>query len=239
MKKKGSRLKRRNTILTVLVIILILSLVGAILFGYFTNRDVLKGKYIEKVDITNEVISNAAVWLSSLQDSEINTEKIDEYMDDIMVDIILDMNSSGMKNGTYSLKVDQSSYDKACDLAYECLANELKDFIAASLDKVSYDLEEENTSIDELINEALGMDIKQYLLECKVYLLPSYEDICSRYEASGNYSVDDGTLKLDGFKNTPENEAGLYHYTWEDDVLTLVENNMVFEKLASDTEASN
>lgn len=238
MKKSSKKIRQLNTILIVLVILLVISLIGVIGFSYYLNKDNIAGKYVSSVDITGEVISNAALWLDDMQDADITTNSVDEYMADIAVDITLELTPNTSKTGVYTVKVDEDSYNKAADMVYTAIATQLQDAILLSLDKVGYDLEENGTSLDELIDEALGMSAKDYIIDCKLDIIPAYSKLVDRWAATGNYSINDGKINLEGFKfkapNIDDNASNIateYKYIWENDILSLVENNMIFEKI--------
>lgn len=225
----AKRKRRKNNIpLIIMVLILGIALIGAVVYiitdKYMSKNPKLSGEYRTAIDITDEINSNVALYLSTVQGVEISAADIDENIGNVKVNLLVNITNMSNSQGSFEIAVDEESLSQANEQVYLGLGNILKNVIAQRLDKVGYDVASENTDVDEIVNNALGKDIDQYLKECELAIVPTAEDIMNMVGDSGDYLFNDDILTI-----TVDEESKDYSYIY-DDKLAITDIPMILEK---------
>ena len=222
------RRRKNNISLIIMVLILGIALIGAVVYivtdKYIARRPKLSGEYRTAIDITYEVNSNIALYLSTVQGVEISAADIDENIGDVKVDLLVNITGTSGSQGSFEVTVDEESLSQADEQVYIGLGNILKNAIAQRLDKVGYDAASENTDIDAIVKNALGKEIDQYLKECELTIVPTSDDILDVIGESGEYIFSDDILTI-----TVDGESKDYSYIY-DEKLAITDIPMILEK---------
>lgn len=210
-------MKAKNFFLTLLIVILVLGLLAAGLWGYkkFIYKDQRHlGTWERDIDITKEVTDAMNTFINPA----ILGDETDYGEARVTVKSRLTLDESGcytetLANGTYD-----AAYDAAVKVASTGLMNFLKNRAAWS--GLSIDLSE-----DELLacfTEAAGMGLPEYIEAFCPALLPDESTLRERYTDSGNYKAGDGILSRGSY-------FGLFaeHYMIDKEHLVLLDAGAV------------
>lgn len=193
-----SRRKRRynKVIFAVMILIVIITLIGGgVLFFLYMGKARLAGEWRRKIDITDTVVREIEEYISNTV-SEDETD-VHEYVDVIEVDSILNITA----DGSYDESIDEVSYYDAAAKANDALKQVVKDILKERMDRayIETDLSEE-----ELVKEAIGMELEDYLEQYGPDIVPALDEMRSQYEIHTSYSVtrDMITLGTEGDSQT-------------------------------------
>jgi|GEM_PF-6551759 len=221
--------RRKNIPLIVTVILLGIAMIGMCVYiatdKYMQKNPALDGEYISAVNISDEVYSNVALYLSTVQGVEITSSDIEKYIGSVEITTMINITKSSGGQGTYETSIDEDSYNMAVNQVYYGLGEELKDIIAERLTKVGYDSEAEGTDIDSIITGALGKNIDEYLSECELTIVPLREDIVSGIGIKGEYVIKDGIITI-----TTNGETIDHSYIYHDNTLAITDIPMILSK---------
>lgn len=207
---RNHRTRKKTSKVGILILsFIILLCVGGFAFYYFLgNSYLIEGKWVGRTDYSNDVINSVKDYLAGIEGIE--NINIDEQFENISIKTVFLINSSN----TYEKVVDEDSYNVALDNAKSGLKTLMQELLTIELD--SYEVKTDAT-IEELIQEMLGMSLDEYLEQHGPQLLPSLSDISEKENSSGTYDYSRDNLKL---KDSNGNEASV-PYLVSDDLLVL------------------
>lgn len=187
-----------------------------------------KGDYVRRIDMTDQVVANASIWLKDVEGADIDTEWVRSKTDGIYADVYLSFEPDGRKKGSFAETLDEESYALCIDEAYSLACECLRELIIKRLTAVGYAEAMDEEEADALINEALGMPLDSYIMNAGITFAPAYSEISTGINRSGEYSIHkntiewmrDGAQMTDGFSVTSDTisipDAG-FIYTKIDD----------------------
>lgn len=222
MNKKRKNNQAKVVVSTIFASLLILIL---IIGGLMLRLTGVSGSWYTEQDLTEEVVSNVALWLSDVEGSDVTKEWIRDHAGDMKVTVQLDLNRTGLAQGDIDIVVDEQSYEQCQAAGYELASACLKEIIAGRLEMVGYGENISSEEVDKIIVDVLGSSMEEYLRSKGVHLLPEYEALNDRVGMSGTYSLDlkKITIATDG------GEA-VYRYVKDGDMLILPEASIVYRK---------
>lgn len=187
-------MKAKQFLIPIIVFIALAGLLFGGLFVYkkFVYKDTsYVGKWTRQVDITEFVTDVMDVWLDKAIVGDLA-----EYGDErVYICINLTMNS----NGSWSESVDTASYERAKLQAQHVAAVGLTSFLEKRLESAEVTPESVDKTVEELIQEAIGMSAEEYIAQYGPQLLPTMEDLNAVYSHSGSYAVEKGILARTGY----------------------------------------
>lgn len=192
-KKRRRRLSPWPAVISIFIMLCIF--VGIIFYQNYKKLNGLSGRWTAKIEMTDEIVTNSIVWLSDIQNAEINREWVKSKCDPIEVEVVLNVNKTEGSKGTYDISVDMESYENCKKQAYDLVADCIKDIVLDRLTKLGYE-DISADELNELITQVLGNDLDEYLQDKTGELIPSYEDIALTYEQNGEYEVDGKEIVL-------------------------------------------
>lgn len=188
MKKIG-----KIVIFAVLFPALIISTVILAYLYFFASGDRnLSGRWIAKLDVTDQAAVTALDWLQDIEAVSISIEELKSYMQGLTIDVNLTLEQATHAQGTFQCSVLQESYDTCNQAAYEAFAAAFRELLTQRLYMAGYAMSEE--AVEALVAEAFGMSTVSYLKICGPELLPSLEALQTQYEGSGTYQTANGIL---------------------------------------------
>ena len=231
---KTNRKTNRKTpaIFLFVVIVLLLLIIGFGAYYIFHSKEYLiKGTWIEEIDLTREVENSINGYLSeALFSDEIS---VNEYLEEIKLEAVLNVD----EDNNYTLCITKDSYDKCVNQANEALKKAVTGLIEKRMDMLSVENEEET---DKLVEEAIGMKLEDYLSLYGPVLLEDYDTYKSRYERHGKYVFDGDFLRLsdenvtneENEKNEEKDDAEKYEFVVTKKLLVVEYKNktVVFHK---------
>lgn len=187
-KRRRKRARRMVIMLIFLIVFVLLAGVGAIVY-YVSYFNKIPGSYTTKVDYTDEIVANVAVWMSDIEGADINVNFVKSHADNMVVDIVYEMTKDELTSGSYKIFVDENSYkecsQKAEELATECML----EIISQKLVARDY---KENITAEEaagIVNEVLGCSMGEYLQTNGLSFMPSYDEVNGKVEVEGTYRI--------------------------------------------------
>ena len=183
-------MKKTNGFLVFMVIFLLLILLtggGLLAYKYYFAKDTSYiGSWEREIDLRGYVIEEMNTWFA-----DPTTAGSVEFADgDVKVRVILKLSD----DGKFSEKIDEESYNEAKTAAARIAVSGLKSFLENRLSNAGTDLNEVGKTVDELIEEALGMTAEEYLSDKGPELLPTLSALEEMYNTNGSYSAEDGVL---------------------------------------------
>ncbi|MBP5309947.1 MAG: hypothetical protein J6Z05_04920 [Lachnospiraceae bacterium] len=198
------RRKRRSYIwINVLIIMMFLAVIGAGAFFYINaNRIGLVGEWHRTVDVTDEVADSIKAYLREV----LSEEEIDEISlpDKIEIDSILIIS----KDGTMTESVDEVSYYDAQQIAKEALTDAVIHVIE---DKMQKTYIETDMTTQELIKEATGMELSDYLDKYGPRMMPSMDELNESYGMNAAYTADRTNIEIARGADTEKCDYALSH----------------------------
>ncbi len=196
-------------------IIVFIALAGLLFGGLFVYRKFIYkdtsyiGKWTRQVDVTDHVKNMMDLWLDSALVGDAA-----EYGDErVVLCVTMVMNA----DGSWSEYFDESSYAQAQIQAQTLAAGGLRSFLYKRLVSAEVDPGSVGKTVDELVQEAVGMSAEEYIAQYGPQLIPSVEDLKSAYGHSGNYNVKNGVLARTGLGT----EATYEQYSVQDGFLLI------------------
>lgn len=191
----------KNTI--IILLILTLSASTALLtYLYFfapeggrlsRNQD-LSGEWIANLNMTERAAVTAQGWLQDIEAVSISLEEVEEYMQDLTIQISLTFDQTARSEGTFRCYVVPESYDACNQAAYEAFAAAFQALLIERLRMAGYTGSTDAEAIEALVTETFGMSTVSYLMSCAPALLPSLETLQTQYDGSGVYQTAEGIL---------------------------------------------
>ena len=154
----------------------------------------LSGEWIAELDITAQAAVTALDWLQDIEAVSISLEDMESYMQDLTIQVNLNLEQTARSEGTFQCNIPPESYDICRQAAYEGFAAAFRDLLAERLRMAGYTGNTDEEAMESLALETFGMSTVSYLMSCGPALLPSLEELQSRYEGSGTYEVAEGIL---------------------------------------------
>lgn len=189
----AKRRKRRSRIGIPVVIILMLIMVTmiSVVAYWYINGDKLRlpGSWYREIDLTDTVKANMEEYLrSATLGNEVDANL---FMDRIVITSELVITKDGQMNES----IDAESYNKAKADAQEALKKAVSSLLAT---RIQQNYIETDMSIDELVEETLGMKLSEYLEQFGPQLIPAYNDLDSQYGMSADYEADREHMTISG-----------------------------------------
>lgn len=205
-------MKTKRFLVPIIVLIL---LVGILFGGFFVYKKFIYkdtsyvGQWTRQVDMTEFVTDVMDIWLDDSIDGDLA-----EYGNErVVISINLVMNS----NGSWSESVDEAVYAEAQQQAIRVAAAGLTSFLEKRLATAEVTPESVGKTVEELVQEAIGMSAEDYIKNYGPELLPSITDLNKTYAHNGSYKVEKGILARTGLAEDTVYEI----YSVQDDFLLI------------------
>lgn len=189
----------RKIINKVVLVLLLLTLSVSTAFlaylHFFAPDDKdLSGEWVAELDITAQAAVTALDWLQDIEAVSISLEDMEAYMQDLTIQVNLNMQQTARSEGTFQCNILPESYDTCRQAAYEGFAAAFRNLLAERLHMTGYTGDTDEEAVEALVTETFGMSTVSYLMSCGPALLPSLEELQSRYDGSGTYETAEGVL---------------------------------------------
>ena len=182
--------KKGRIIFNILIFFLFLTVLGMGIFShFFLNRLILIGEWDRNIDVTDVVKNNIYTYLGSSNMSE--DFDLDEYVQKIEIKSRLTITS----DGRFEEKIDDSSYYDAQRKAAEALSEAVIMVLNNKIDEVYINTD---VSTEELISQATGMNMKDYLNKYGPDLLQDLSLLNEESSISADYLANRNTIYITG-----------------------------------------
>lgn len=193
----------------VVLLIAIMLLLTGCAFGKEQPEKKLYGTFEGTVDITENILDNAATWMKTAEGYE--DIELSEYMKDYYINIILTFD----KDNNYVCNINPDSYDN-CKAKAE---NDLQHAFCVLAEKQLSIAGKNDVDIDAVLIDSIGMNLSEYMDSYGPELLENQYGIFTDIGSAGKYMIVDGNIvftREDGL-NTFE-----YKYICDNDRLCIV-----------------
>lgn len=187
VKKKKKKRRSGMPIIIVLTILLIGILTAWGINYLFGNSMKLKGEWERKIDLTSQVRESMTIYLND--SSYAGAIDVSKYVNDIVITSRLSVTG----DGEWIEKIDSDEYAYQTSQAKATLENAISDLLKA---RISESYIETDMSIDNLVNEAVGMNLISYLSKYGPVLVPSYEELSEKYGCNATFEADRESISL-------------------------------------------
>ena len=184
-----------------------------------------RGDYIRQLDITDRVVTNAAIWLKDVEGADVTEEWVRNKTDGIETSVSLSFDPSGHNKGNFSEEIDTSGYAGCKEESTALLCGCLKELIKKRLEMVGYGKDMSLEDVDELITQALGMTLDSYLNNAGISATPDFDRLEETVGRSGEYKIRRNLI-------TWERDGAMVseHFTTGRGALTITEPSFVYTR---------
>jgi len=183
MGKKRKKRRRRSgmPMIIVLTILLLAVLTAGAIYYLFGNSLMLPGTWEREIDLTAQVTENIETYLSGTAYGE----EIDvrPYVEHITVTSRLTVT----KDGEWIEEVDSDDYAQMADKSLSALNRAVTELLGK---RVADSYIETDLSVDELVKDAVGMNLTAYLSKYGPDLMPTYAELSEKYGCRATYESD-------------------------------------------------
>lgn len=185
----------KNVLLTLLVLTLGIAAAFLVYCQFFAagGRD-LSGEWAAGLDLTDEAAVTALGWLQEIEAVSVSLEDMESCMEGLTVQVNLTMEQTSRFQGTFRCRVQPESYAACEQEAYEAFAGVFRELLAERLHMAGYTGATDQETIETLVSGTFGMSTVSYLRTYGPALLPTLEELQSRYDGSGVYQAEEGVL---------------------------------------------
>ena len=181
VKKKKKKRRSGMPIIIVLTILLIGILAAWGVNFLFGNSMKLKGEWERKIDLTSQVRESMTDYLN--ESSYAGEIDVSNYVNGIVISSRLTVSG----DGEWVEKIDSDEYAYQTSQAKAALEKAVSDLLQT---RISESYIETDMSIDNLVNEAVGMNLSSYLSKYGPELMPSFEELSEKYGCNATYEAD-------------------------------------------------
>lgn len=208
----------KNTILVLLILSLSISTAAlAYLHFYRSDDSSLSGEWTAELDMTEQAAVKAFIWLQDIEAVSVSLEDMESRMRQLTIQVNLNLEATSDFEGAFRCVVLPESYEMSRQAAYEAFAAVFRELLTERLRLAGYTGGTDREDIEALVTETFGMSTVSYLMACGPALLPSLEELQSKYDGSGVYEAAGGILTWQYDNGATKTE----HYVWEDSSLVL------------------
>ncbi len=189
------------------------------LAGCATDKDQLIGEWVGTVDYAEMVDESLKEGLG---------DELADYFE--ISEFVITVNLEFKEDGTYTMEMDEDALEDTFDTFRSDLEDGLVSYFEELLKDEGLDmsveelLEQENTTMDELMDEIFTDDAMDMLLE-------EFEEVVS---SKGNFDAEDGKLYTTAKKSEDIDEDLYEEYELDGDTMTLLSTTHDIEKEAED-----
>lgn len=198
---KRRRRSRVGIPVVIMLILVMLTMISVVAYWYINgDRLRLPGTWYRDIDITEDVKASMEEYLKGATlGNEVDTRL---FIDKIVISSELVITKDGKMNES----IDVNSYNEAKAKAQEAMKNAVSSLIATRIHQKFIDTDK---SIDELVEETLGMNLSAYLEQFGPKLLPDYEELDKEYGMSADYEAGRETISISGQESEYAVAAGM------------------------------
>lgn len=211
----------KNVLLILLFLTLSVSVVFLAYLHFFEPEDRgLSGEWIAELDVTKQAAAAALDWLQDIEAVSVSMEDVEACMEKLTIRVNMTLERTDDSGGTFRCNVLPESYEACRQDAYKAFAEVFQALLAERLHMAGYAGSTDREAVEALVTETFGMSTVSYLMSYGPSLLPSLEELQSRYDGSGTYETAEGVLirRFDADSDAPPKEE---RYIREGSILIL------------------
>lgn len=173
------RSRRKSRIGLIVVMAAAFVIIAALVVLLFLELREDKKEPIHKyASVTEEAAARAYVWLNQIEDMHLSYGDVRKMMGDIRLELIL---TPGKEDGKYMQALAEGTLTDCQSRAQNGLEKAYREVVRHRLADAGYEGEISDTVLDDLMREAYGVSVSEYLASCHVQLLPTPEELTEMY----------------------------------------------------------
>ncbi len=175
---RAGRTKRYENILLLFVVI---AVTFALFFGFLLLlevRETPNEPVYESVSMSEEAAARAYVWLSQIEDMPFSYTEIRKMMGDIQLQLVL---TPAGEKGKYVRTLADGTFADCQEKARAGLEKAYRGVVRYRILASGYEGELLDDRLDDLMREAYGVSVSEYLSYCNVQLTPTLEELTEMY----------------------------------------------------------
>lgn len=200
------------------------ALVAAIAFSSMQVK-LRDSEWIREISIKDEVVMNTTLWLSDIEDYEVDKGWVEAMADEMSLNELLEIKTIDNKHGTYQKIIEKESYERCAACANELIQDCLNTIIANKLEQAGYTDTVTAEMVQKLVTDILGCDIDQYFVEKHIQMIPSYEELQNRLSETGEYEISGEMIE---WKTDTKEELDVYII--KNNFFILTDKSIVYSK---------
>lgn len=191
-KEKKSRGHKLIVLLLLFVILLLSAIACALSLRLYRRSDpTLAGHWQMELVLTDSASARANLWLrAAALGDQVNAEA---YMPKLSARVDLRLG----KDGSWSRHVDEASLDDARGRAESALGDALRELARLRIRSAGRPVGSD-AELDTRLEAAAGMPLARYFAEYGPKLLPTADELRSRYDGSGSYTIEGVHIRFEG-----------------------------------------
>lgn len=155
---------------------IIIAALVALLF--WELREDKKEPVYKYASVSEEAAARAYVWLNQIEDMHLSYGDVRKMMGDIRLELIL---TPGREDGMYMQTLAEGTLADCESRAQNGLERAYREVVRHRLADAGYEGEISDAMLDDLMREAYGVSVSEYLASCQVQLLPTTEELTEMY----------------------------------------------------------
>ncbi len=170
--------KRRSSILPVFIII---SAALVVILGLILFLKSMKSKtesVYRYVSMSEEAAARAYIWLNQIEDMPLSYTEIKEMMGNIRLTVVL---TPAGEKGRYIQTLAEDTFADCEKRAQDGLEKAYREAVRYRLLDAGYEGVITDDMLDDMMREAYGVSVSEYLSFCEVQLLPALEELTEMY----------------------------------------------------------
>lgn len=172
------RRRRRISIITPILFLIVIALLVFIGLILYKQHKKSKEPIFEYVSIAEEASARALVWLNDIDDIELSFEDVKECMGEFNLEVKYTPTET---KGIYTVELMPDCYEYCESQAKIGLEKSYRLAVINRLQKVGYEGPCTDETVEKLMKTTFGITVADYLEQCEISLLPSFEELNAKY----------------------------------------------------------
>lgn len=178
-RKLRKKAKHANTILVLSVLLMSITLSAVLVCMLaWKVRSSQKEPLYEYVSMSEEAAARAYIWLNQIEDMPLTYTEIKQMMGDIHLTLVLNPTE---EKGKYARTLADGTVSDCQNRAWNGLEEAYREVVRYRLMADGQKESISDEEMDELMREAYGVSVAEYLASCEVQLLPAIEELTEAY----------------------------------------------------------
>ncbi len=201
-------MKKRKNIVPIIILLLIVLILISVMGIWAINSALsarIDGEYIRQIDLSDECAESAYDFLSSIENVDFSYEEIHNSYEDICIGehIRFMPERLSLGEGTYIEFIPEEDYNAKRDEFYSILSGYIKNAVDERLIMEGYSYSQDESAA--LTDDALGMELEEFLKENFSDLFVSYESLTEAFPSDRmSYVCNKGMIQFGGLDHPAE-----------------------------------
>lgn len=180
-KSKKKKRKKKKSIMTpilMLMVLILAAIVGFFCYTYYNEYKESQKSRVKIVDLSDKATAMALSWLANIDDNGLDYDIVKDCMGELSIPVTLTPTEN---RKVYSQSMQESDYATCLERANEGLKKAYIKIIEKRLADEGVENEVTEDYADELMKEAYGISLDEYLELSNIQVLPDWEELNTQY----------------------------------------------------------